>query len=242
MGPHNSITSNGKLFSGCMPTSFEHSFSHPVRVLVEQPDAQPPARGWPVVLALHGMGEDAADMHAKLAAAGAFGNHLWLIPDGPLPFERRSTRAVGRAWYLFAGDQGLLARTMEHASAFLLGVLDSAAASRRIDAGRVTLLGFSQGGYLASVLAGRNQQRFRGAACVGGRLKHELFLPAASAPPEFLQIHGSTDSSVTPELAQNAVAATKALGFEVGMKIIDGAGHDLTPEMVREFLQWHARL
>jgi len=181
-------------------------------------------------------------MCSRLERSGVLGQHVWLVLDGPLPFERRSTRGIGRAWYLFAGDQSLLKESMETSGRFVLDVLDRAVLQYPVDPARVSLLGFSQGGYLASVIAGRNHSRFKAAACIGGRLKHEFFQPASGAVPDFLQIHGSADASVSPELAKKAADATREQGFRVEVHIEEGTGHDMTPTMVQRFVEWERGL
>ena len=219
---------------------FEISFTRGCRAHIEAPDG---VGNPPLVLGLHGLSMSGHEMRHWLAPAIAKGTHAWLLPDGPFPFERRNGQGIGHAWYLFAGDQKRLRATMDEAIAHLTKVLDEAARQVVFDPARVSVLGFSQGGYLAGVLAAAMQERFRGACCAAGRFKHEFFAPpVAGKAPKFLQLHGARDELVLPSLAEKAAQATRELGYDVTMKVFEDAGHELTPAMQDAFLEWEGTL
>ena len=224
-----------------MPKShFEIPFTRGCRAHIEAPEGGGKA---PLVLGLHGLSMSGHEMRHWLTPAIAKGTHAWLLPDGPFPFERRNGNGIGHAWYLFAGDQKRLRATMDEAVGYLAKVLDEAARHVEFDASRVTVLGFSQGGYLASVLGATMQARFRGVCCAGGRLKHEFFAPpVAGKSPKFLQLHGAKDEMVPPGLAEKAVIQTREMGYDVTMKTFEDAGHELPKEMLEAFLEWEGKL
>jgi predicted esterase len=208
-----------------------------------------PADGLPLTLALHGFGKDAHSFADKLALRDFARDRAWLIPDGFLPFEKRREPGIGYAWYLFAQDQMLLRATMEEACVNLQSVLHRALAEAAesgvaVNRHRISILGFSQGGYLAGVLAAWKPSVFHAAACACGRLKHE-FVPAAgdcsdASKPRFLQLLGERDTSVSPELAARGVEGTRALGYDVESRSFD-AGHEVTPAMLAAFAEWESR-
>jgi len=211
------------------------------RVLVRVPDKHDGLM--PVVLALHGMGQSASELEAQLEPAIKKGSHIWVIPDGFLPLEKARDSKIGFSWYLFAGDQGLLKKSMYESCNLLLSVLDKALEDLPVATSRISVLGFSQGGYLGSVLGARNPARISSVGCAGGRLKHEFF-PTVSerSRPAFLQLHGADDSAVSASLAERAVQMTNELGYRASMRTFPGTGHALTPAMIDSFLTWEATL
>lgn len=208
------------------------------------PDGYTPERAWPLVIALHGMGQYEALMKRALAPL-ADRPWMWLFPRGPYPYEMRGPEKIriGYAWYLFTGDQDALRRSMAATTTHLLALQDVIRKSHTV--GETVLVGFSQGGYQAGVTAANHHERFRGAACIGGRLKHEFMdaPPDARAALALLQLHGGRDANVTPDFARRAVDACKAAGFtDTDMMIDDDAGHEVSPKLVLELGLWLERL
>ncbi|MCK6440637.1 MAG: alpha/beta fold hydrolase [Planctomycetes bacterium] len=186
-----------------------------------------------VVLALHGMGESGAVFARRLAPVIARNDRAWLIPDGPLPFERRRDRTIGHAWYLFTGDQDALRLSMLESAKYLDAVLAKVPAHKK-----TALIGFSQGGYLAGVYGALRPERVSHVCCAGGRIKHEFFPAAGTNAPRYLQLHGAKDESVLADHAMSAVEATKQKGYDVASRVFADAGHELTPEMMDAFMEW----
>lgn len=211
------------------------------RVLVRTPESHDGPM--PVTLALHGMGQTADQMEALLKPAIAQGGRIWVIPDGFLPVEKHREQEIGFSWYLFAGDQGLLKKSMLESCNLLQSVLDKALEDLPVNSSRISVLGFSQGGYLGSVLGARNPARINAVGCAGGRLKHEFFpkVPERSRPA-FMQLHGADDQSVSASLAERAMQMTSELGYRSSMRTFPGVAHVLTKTMIENFLDWEASL
>jgi len=195
----------------------------------------------PLVLALHGMGQDPEILKRDLAPL-LEKPWVWLFPRGPYPMEVRGrTMRIGYAWYMFDGDQPRLRASMEQTSRHLLGVLDSVWNAGGIDLSRAAVIGFSQGGYMAGVLGAWNWRRFRGACSISGRLKHEFMAeaaPQASKRIKLAQAHGALDASVKADAARDAVAQCAKLGFQAEYFEDTHAGHEITPRMAQWVGEW----
>lgn len=213
-----------------------------VAALLVVPPGNPPTGGWPLTVALHGWSESAESFAQVLAPAIERGGRAWLIPNGPLPFEKRRERGIGYAWYLFAGDQALMRASMGEATAMLSALIGAAVneSDGTINGEAVTLLGFSQGGYLAGV-SWMDMPGVVGVVCIGGRLKAEWWPRKDGRRVRFLQLHGGSDSSVASELAGKGVEEARALGYEAEMAVFEGAGHEVSAAMLKRYLDWEGR-
>lgn len=198
-------------------------------------------RPWPLVIALHGMGQIERVMQRRMAPL-LDRPWMWLFPRGVHPFEmRRPEKArIGHAWYLYTGDQDQLRESMETTMGFLLAMHDLIRFEYPVSS--TAVVGFSQGGYLAGYLGAANHGRFRAAASISGRLKWEFFKDAPAEAKEELalaQFHGGKDQGVKPELAKEAVENTRKAGFKDVEYFEDPeAGHEISPKMVEDLGHW----
>ena len=166
-------------------TTYKVSRELPAMLLL--PAGKPPLGGWPLVLALHGMGESCDLFAEQLQPAISVGGRAWLIPSGPLALERRREPGIGYAWYIFGGDQERLKQSTAAAAGELGGLLASVAAEHPVNPGLASVVGFSQGGYLASVLW-THIAGLRAICCIGGRLKQEWWPEVPSRRPGVLAV------------------------------------------------------
>jgi predicted esterase len=212
-----------------------HEFRAPREYTILLPSDYTPDRSWPLVMALHGMGRREDVMRRQLAPLL---NEPWIFcfPRGVLPFEMRKpgrTR-IGYAWYVFDGDQDALRLSMKESCRWLLE-LRRALASRYATVASA-VVGFSQGGYLAGVLATREPGSFSAAACIAGRLKWE-FMPDGGGA-RLAQIHGGLDESVAPELARQALEGARGKGYACDYFEDPQAGHEISAPMLEFLRQW----
>jgi len=212
-----------------------HAFTVDLPYSVLLPPGWTAERPWPLVIALHGMGQTEDHMRRFLRDLEET-PYIWCFPRGPHAFEmRRPERTrIGHAWYLFTGDQDALRDSMLLTSQYLAGLHDALLAAYPVSG--TAIAGFSQGGYLAGVTAGLNPDRFKAAACIGGRIKHE-FMPDGGGVA-LLQLHGARDENVTPELAKAAVEGARAKGYDVAYVEDEGAGHEVSPKLAHELGRW----
>lgn len=208
-------------------------FRLPCPYTLRVPPEYKASRAAPLIIGLHGMGQN-EDLFRRALAPLLNEPWLFCFPRGGLPYEIRKPerRRVGYAWYVFDGNQEALRASMEHSCRYLLEVQDVVRKEYAIS--RTAVVGFSQGGYLAGVLAAQNAGRIGAAACIGGRLKWE-FMPEGGGA-RLAQIHGARDQSVTPELARQATEDARQRGYETAWYEDPEAGHEVTPRMV-EFLR-----
>lgn len=210
-------------------------FVLPCRYTLALPENFKSDREWPVVFALHGMGQHEDLMRRWLAPLL---KHPWIFcfPRGPLPYEIRMPEKmrIGYAWYVFDGDQAALRASMALASTHLLNIQD--AIRKAYPTGRSAIVGFSQGGYLAPVVATNEPQRFHAAASLCGRLKHE-FMPEPGNT-RLAQLSGGKDASITPELTAAGVAGARGRGYEVAEFTDPEAGHEVSPLMLEQLRAW----
>lgn len=193
--------------------------------LVRVPQA---AAGRPLVIALHGWGMRARSFERWLQPGIDAAGHSWWIPRGILPLEVRS-RKIGFAWYVFDGDQDALRASMDVARSYLVELAAQARAHLRPSS--VTLLGFSQGGYLGSYVALSRPDLFDALVCCCGRPKAEFVadLGGARGTRVLVQV-GDQDEAVSPELIAKGTDPLRDAGLDVTVQHFD-AGHRVTPEM-----------
>ena len=201
-------------------------FTHEVPVELHRPEG---GGDGSLLVALHGMGMSAASFAPDVLACLPQGTSA-LIPQAPLPYEMRSPKGIrqGNGWYIYTGDtEGFLA-SMRHAEAWLLRQVDFAVADHGFDPARVSLLGFSQGGYLAGYMGLRHPKRFRRLVVAAARIKHEVLDEDArrAATKEFrvLQVHGEADESIAASAARASCDAIAASGVPVEFRAYP-AGH-----------------
>jgi predicted esterase len=193
-----------------------------------------PAAGHPVLLGLHGYGDDAARLDDRLSALdGAPYARLYLDAPFPVSVEAGDEKRIGRSWYAYDGDQERFLDALAFAEGYLRDALGSAAQAAPIDPTRVVLLGYSQGGYLAGVAALRDRARYRGLVCVAGRVKTEALaaeLPRARGYPALL-VHGARDAHTALDRQREAADVLLRHGVAVELATHDG-GHGLPGAIV----------
>ncbi len=178
-----------------------------------------------LVVALHGQGMRPTSF-ARETLAAMPKRATVIYPQAPLPFEIRTGTRIkqGNGWYVYLGDTPEFLESMERAEHWLRYVLDATLAKGGLDASRVALLGFSQGGYLAGFVGLRNADRFDRLVVAGSRLKHEVLedatRAAAAAQPSFriLDVHGEQDASVRPDPCRESAAKITELGVPVDFR------------------------
>ena len=180
-----------------------------------------------------------------LALSGLDATHRHLLaPDGPLPFEKRKNPgiAIGHGWYLYTGDQAQFHAELERAEAYVLAWIAKARAERSIDSSRITLLGYSQGGYLAGFLALRHTDLVRGLVLVSTRFKHEFVVQELrSAPlPAVLVVHSEGDVAIPWKAAEPSVDLLRHAGADVEVEL-HGEGHRLPGDLGARVSSWLGR-
>jgi predicted esterase len=202
---------------------------------LDVPDGDAPAGGFPLLLALHGYGEDGARMAARFEAI-ADPPYARLFPDAPYPVLVEASAGdgprAGASWYHYTGDQPAFLRALAFAESYLRDVVADAARCFPIDAGRIVLCGYSQGGYLAAGAAFRDRARYRALAGVACRVKTEALeheIAAARGYPALL-IHGARDKHTALDRQREAVELLVQNGVDATLHVHEG-GHGFRPDL-----------
>jgi poly(3-hydroxybutyrate) depolymerase len=163
-------------------------------VLLDAP-AAPADRPLPLIVAFHGFRSDPAELRAgtKLGELALREQVIVAYPAGRDDVELLGTR--GRGWDL-RPDQ-----TTDRD--FVRTLLDRLEADRCIDRHRVYATGFSNGGFVTSLLGCQLADRFAAIAPVAGALDLGACTPADPVPILFL--YGSSDQVVTPDRIRTGV-------------------------------------
>jgi len=193
----------------------------------------------PTILTLHGRGANAFDL-LGLAPYLCNGKFLMICPQGPLETPI-GPGAFGYAWYPMSmggpPDIGAILSSREKLQQFL----DACLNRHPIDAKKLVVLGFSQGGVMAYSLALSNPERFAGLAVLSSWLPKELIpelsiREAVQSLPTIVQ-HGSQDQMIEVQRAQDSVEQLLALRVPLTYREYD-MGHEITPRSLSELSAW----
>jgi phospholipase/carboxylesterase len=177
------------------------------------------------------------------------------IPGGPyldLPtpvrvFIPRAPERVGGGYtwlptYLRAGQMELFTTSLRDTAARVAVAIHDFA-QERPTRGAPIVTGFSQGGHLAWTLGVRHPEVVGLALPMAGTMPISLVPDALdpSAPhPAFRAEHGTLDHPVPVELTRELAETLRARGLDVTLVEVEGAGHEMTPEMDARFHDWLA--
>jgi phospholipase/carboxylesterase len=211
---------------------------------LDGPRAEPrsggPARQ--LVVLLHGLGADGNDLIQLAPYLGeALPDAAFVSPHAP---DACDMAPMGRQWFsLQSVEPQKLLEGAEAAAPLLDRFLDDELARHGLDASRLALVGFSQGGMMALHVGLRRAEPVAAicgfsAALVGAeRLPEEL----RSRPPVLL-VHGESDEVIPYQAMPAASAALKANAVPVTAETRPGLGHGIDAEgiaLAGEFLKRH---
>lgn len=194
---------------------------------------------FPTIIALHGWGASAHDL-VGLAPVFDGGRALLLCPQGPLAFQVGPGQ-VGYGWFpIRTGEPTDPAEVQKGADA-LQRFIDEALAVYPVDRRKVVILGFSQGGAMAYLLALRSPAAYAGLIALSSWLPDEM---ASSIPdnPELadlqaLVIHGTRDPMISIDRGRESRDALARLGVSASYREYE-MGHEINPEALKQILVW----
>jgi phospholipase/carboxylesterase len=177
------------------------------------------------VVLLHGRGGTAEDILSLGDALNA-PDLAWLAPQAP-----------GNTWYPLsflapiAQNEPALSRALA-----TVGAVVGGAAEAGIAAGRVVLVGFSQGGCLALEYAARNARRYGGVAGLSAALIGPPGIPrdyagSLAGTPMFLGC-SDADSHIPLRQVQNSTRVLRGLGADATERIYPGMGHTINDDEI----------
>lgn len=195
----------------------------------------------PLLLLLHGYGSNEEDLFS-------------FAPELPGEYYVISARApyglppYGFAWYAinFDADENKFSDIgqAKQSRDLVLKFIDELLAHYPIDAGNVTLVGFSQGCILSYAAALSEPEKIQRVVAMSGYLNKEL-LPDGYAGNDFSNLrffisHGSADQVIPVEWARKAKPELDALGIESVYKEYP-VGHGVAPQNFYDLLSWLER-
>jgi phospholipase/carboxylesterase len=196
---------------------------------LEGPSQPPRTGGKPksLVVLLHGLGADGNDLIGLAPHwAAQLPETEFLSPHAPFPCDMAP---YGRQWFsLQDRNPASVLAAVRAAATILDGFLDDALAERGLDAGRLALVGFSQGTMMSLHVGLRRPAPIAGILGFSGRLLGPEFLAEElrSKPPVFL-VHGNADEMVPFESLALAKTALEERGVPVETLMRPGLGHGI---------------
>jgi phospholipase/carboxylesterase len=193
----------------------------------------------PTILTLHGRGANAFDL-LGLAPYLCNGRFLMICPQGPLETPI-GPGAFGYAWYPMSmggpPDIGAILSSRDKLQIFLNECL----ARHSIDAKKLVILGFSQGGVMAYSLALSNPERFAALAVLSSWLPKELIpelaiKEAVQSLPTLVQ-HGTQDQMIEVQRARDSVEQLRALRVPLTYREYD-MGHEISGKSLTDLSAW----
>jgi predicted esterase len=181
-------------------------------------------------LLLHGLQERGRRIFRKLSPYLPEGS-LILSPDAPFPYER------GFTWYFF--DRAT--QTYQVPMSEAIGKLKIYLEEKNPENLPLTVIGFSQGGYLAPVLAHElsNVKLVMGLGC---EFRNNLIPDSFSLP--LLGLHGEDDKIVPPAWAREQIQKLKERHIDCKFSLVPETGHEINSRMglaVKKALEEHGK-
>jgi len=193
----------------------------------------------PTVLTLHGRGANALDL-LGLAPHLCGGRLLMICPQGPLQTPI-GPEASGYAWYPMSmgGPPDIASMLMSRHK--LQQFLDECLAQYPIDAKKLAILGFSQGGVMAYSLALSAPDRFAALAALSSWLPPELVphlsLGNSARALRTLVQHGTQDSMIEVERARQSVETLRQAQIPLTYREYE-MGHEIRPRSLSDLSAW----
>ena len=195
----------------------------------------------PTLVLLHGWGASAHDL-LGLAPILYGGRALVLCPQGSLAMELAPGMA-GYGWFPLGEGREPDPEEVEASVATLASFLDRVCERYPVDPRRLVIGGFSQGGFMAYLLALRTPERFAGLLAMSAWLPAALALglekTSAHSQLPTLVVHGTADPAIPIEQAQDAREVLSGLGVPVDYREYS-MGHEIRPEAIDDIVAWLA--
>jgi len=194
---------------------------------------------FPTVIALHGWGANAHDL-LGLAPYLHGGEALVLCPQGPVVLDIGGG-AQGYGWFPITGGGPPDPAAFDEGRAAAAHFVDAALGAYPVDAAKLVLLGFSQGGVMAYDLALAEPERFAGLVALSSWLPGPLADRVAgnaglAGLPAFVS-HGTEDPMIPVAMGQQSRDALAGLGVPTTYREY-AMGHEIRAETLREVVDW----
>jgi phospholipase/carboxylesterase len=193
----------------------------------------------PTILTLHGRGANAFDL-LGLAPYLCGGRFLMICPQAPLETPI-SPDAMGYAWYSMSLGGAPDVEGMLSSQRQLQIFLDECLKRYPIDAKKLLVLGFSQGGVMAYSLALAQPQRFAALVALSSWLPKELvpqlnISDAVQSLPTLIH-HGTEDSTIEVARARDSVQRLREFKLPLTFREYE-MGHEIRPRSLLDLSAW----
>jgi predicted esterase len=178
-----------------------------------------------VILLLHGLNERGRRIFRKLVKYLPEDAHI-LAPDGPymIPLQRPEQLNPGHAWYFYnrSTDKYEVDQTLS------LTLLNQLLDTKNPHSLPVTVIGFSQGGYLAPLLGMKNKM-VKTVIGLGCEFRPRWF----KEPLNFSLhgLHGEEDRIITPQSSREVVETLRKNSFEISWELVPETAHEISSQM-----------
>ncbi len=189
-----------------------------------------------ITLLLHGLNERGLRIYRKLLKSLPSDTHI-VAPNAPFPLPRLKSDRLdyGYAWYFY----NQFTQNYDVDQTMAISLLKNLLVEINPHHLPVTIIGFSQGGYLAPLLAYeiKETKLVIGISC-------EFRINFFSDTPQFslVAIHGDQDPVIHFEQAQNEIKLLKEKNIEVAWHLISQLKHEINQEaaqLIKTILEQH---
>jgi len=204
-------------------------------------DVDEQARDRPLVIFLHGSGSDERDLFELREALPEHYNYLSV--RAPKVMEPGHYQ-----WFAKAGEGAYDGDTsdLKASGQVLLDFIEKARAKYPTDAGKVFLVGFSQGAMMSYEVALRHPDAVGGIAAMGGSvlsvLRAELTPDESRRALAVFIGHGTADPIIPYHDGTGADTFLRTLALEPEFHAYPGVGHSISALEVKDLRAWLERL
>ena len=176
-----------------------------------------------VILLLHGYGERSKTIYKKLKSELPADQRI-ICPNGPFPMPKKTDDGfkMSYAWYYFDPiteqffiDYDLPATLLQN---FMI--------SNGFDKLPLTIIGYSQGGYLAPFV-GQKLKNTKQVVGINCRFRYDMLGPTLNYKLD--AIHGQKDELVDPVKAQESFNVLRNRGIKGEFYMVEEEGHPISP-------------
>lgn len=191
-----------------------------------------------VILLLHGLHERGLRIYRKLLPYLP-ADALILAPNGPfpLPREKEGRTEYGYAWYFYDRNSKSYHTDQKLAVSWLSELLTT----KNLGSLPLTIIGFSQGGYLAPIL-GHAWPRTKLVIGLGCEFRDNLVSPEIKFP--LIGIHGENDRIVNVDHSRKDAERLISRGLPITWETVPETAHEISPRMgerVKFHLEAHGK-
>ena len=207
--------------------------------LIVLPEEYDPAKRYPLVILLHGLGASPEEF-AQVTAFINTRDYIYALPQGP--YTARDSDGKGFSYFRERDDFSEDVSSVAAAADWVVRVADDVARRYPVADSTFSVIGFSQGGALAHITAAYHPARVAGYCAHGGYFIKNAISPEqlafeARAGVKVLLTHGKEDVSVPLLEAVYALNQLKQAGVDARLEQMD-VPHRFTAEVGLRVGEW----